>query len=143
MDLKRILSNQFDAGSIDVLIGYCPTLKLTEGATLFKRGDPGDALYFIESGEVSVLLPLGNGQTRRLRSFGPGTIVGEMGLYSKQPRSADVVANMNCRLRKLATEDLAKLEHDHPEVAIKLHTFVIKRLSARVIAANDEIRELL
>jgi sulfate permease, SulP family len=143
MDLKRILSTQFDAESINLLISYCQTMKVAEGAALFRRGDPGDALYFIERGEVSVLLPLENGQSKRLRTFGPGTVVGEMGVYGKQPRSADVVAKMNCRVRKLTAEDLGKLERENPEVAIKFHTFVIRRLSARVIAANDEIRELI
>lgn len=143
MDLRRILSAEFKPAELDVLIGYCETLKLQAGAALFRKGDPGDSLYFIERGDVSVLLRLEDGESLRLRSFGPGTIVGEMGLYSKQPRSADVVADGSCRVRKLGAENLTRLEREHPEVAIQFHTFVIRLLSARLAAANEEIRALL
>ncbi|MGD0090420.1 MAG: SulP family inorganic anion transporter, partial [Planctomycetota bacterium] len=141
--LRRILSSQFTAQALDVLITYCETRKLEDGAALFQRGDPGDSLYFIERGEFSVLMRLDGGQTKRLRTFGPGTIVGEMGLYSKQPRSADVVACGSCRVRKLSAGQLAQLEREHPEVAIEFHTFVIRLMSSRLAAANEEIRGLL
>ncbi|MCY3020634.1 MAG: cyclic nucleotide-binding domain-containing protein [Planctomycetota bacterium] len=143
MDLRRILAEQFTPAALNVLIGYCETLKLKAGTPLFKRGDPGDALYFIERGRLSVLLRLDDGQTKRLRTFGAGTVVGEMALYSKQPRSADVVADDSCRVRKLSAENLARLEREHPEVAIQFHTYVVKLLSSRLAAANEEIRGLL
>jgi SulP family sulfate permease len=143
MDLRRILAKQFDKPALDVLIGCCQTLKLGAGTPLFRRGDPGDALYFIERGHVSVLLRLDDGQTKRLRAFGPGTIVGEMAIYSHQPRSADVVADTGCRVRKLSAQDLERLEREHPEVAVQFHRFVVRLLSARLAAANEEIRGLL
>jgi SulP family sulfate permease len=118
-------------------------VKLEQGAPLFRRGDPGDSLYFIERGHVSVMIRLLNSQPKRMRTFGPGTVVGEMGLYAKQPRSADVLAEGSCRVRRLTADSLARLEREHPEVAIQFHTFVIKLLSARLIAANEEIKSLL
>jgi len=143
MDLRQILSRQFSPQALDVLIRFCERLKLQPGLPLFQRGDPADSLYFIERGEVSVLLRLDDGKTKRLRAFGPGTIVGEMGLYTKQPRSADVVADGSCRVRKLSAAQLARLEREHPDVAIAFHSFVIRLLSSRLAAANEEIRALL
>ena len=142
-ELRRILSAQFGNEALDVLIGYCETIKLEQGAPLFRRGDPGDSLYFIERGQVSVTIRLLNSQPKRLRTFGPGTIVGEMGLYSHQPRSADVFAECSCRVRKLSAENLARMEAEHPEVAVQFHKFVIRLLSSRLAAANEEIRSLL
>ena len=143
MDLRRILKAHFNKPSVDAVIGYCEQIKLAEGSLLFRRGDPGNALYFIERGEVSVMLTLDDGQKKRLRSFGPGTIVGEMALYSHHPRSADVIADMDCRMRKLSAENLQRMEREHPEVAIQFHIFVVKLLASRLAAANDEIRALL
>jgi len=143
MDLRRILSAHFTPQSLDMLITYCDSMKLPKDTALFKRGDPGDCLYFIERGDVSVLMNLEDGQTKRLRSFGPGTVVGEMGLYLKQPRSADVVTDGECRLRKLTAENLEKMEREHPDAAIQFHIFVVKLLSSRLAAANEEIRALL
>jgi len=141
--LREILSAQFGGHALDVLIGHCEWLKLEAGTLLFRSGDPSDALYFIEHGEVSVQLQLDDGQTTRLRSFGPGTVVGEMGLHSKQPRSADVVAVGTCCVCRLSAEKLARMVREHPEVAIEFYAFVIRLLSARLVAANEEIRALL
>ncbi|HYG77586.1 MAG TPA: SulP family inorganic anion transporter [Planctomycetota bacterium] len=143
MDLRRILSPEFTHASLDLVIAHCETLKLVESTPLFKAGEPSDAMYFLERGELSVLLPLDGGQSKRLRSFGPGTVVGEMGLYTGQPRSADVVTSMNCRVRKLSADAIKKMEKEHPDAAIELHRFVVRLLSRRLVAANEEIRGLL
>jgi SulP family sulfate permease len=142
MDLRRILADEFSPSDLDILISYCETIKPIPQKPLFQRGSPGDSLFFIERGELTVMLPLGDGRTKRLRSFGPGTIVGEMGVYAGQARSADVVASENCRVRKLSQEALARLEIERPEVAIKFHRFVAKLLALRLTAANTEIRTL-
>jgi SulP family sulfate permease len=143
MDLRRTLSAHFAPDMIDIVIAHSQTLKLPEGTTLFSQGDPGDALYFVERGELTVFLKIAGSEQKRLRTFGPGTSVGEMGLYSHQPRSADVVVtHMDCRLRKFSSESLAAMEREHPQVAIAFHSFVIRLLSTRLVAANEQIRAL-
>lgn len=142
MDLRRILSEEFTGPELDTLISYCETEKPEAFAPLFKRGDAGDCLYFIERGELAVMLPLADGRSKRLRAFGPGTIVGEMGVYTGHARSADVIASDSCRVRKLSQEALKRLENERPDVAIKFHRFVAKLLALRLAAANTEIRTL-
>ncbi|HYF50653.1 MAG TPA: SulP family inorganic anion transporter, partial [Planctomycetota bacterium] len=143
MDLRRILAAHFKPETLDVVINFSQTLKLKEGDILIFQGDAADALYFVERGELSVMLNLPGGQTKRLRSFGPGTIVGEMGLYSGQKRSADVVAKATSRVRKFSAEALARMEKEHPDAAVQFHTFVAKLLCTRLAAANEEIRTLM
>jgi SulP family sulfate permease len=143
VDLRRLLGAHFDEDALAVLLELCETVELPPDATLIRRGDPGDALYFIERGEVAVLVPLGNGTRKRVRALAPGTIVGEMALYSGQPRSADVVAETACRVRRLSAERFARLQLEHPMVAAQFHQFVVKLLSERLTAVNDEIRALL
>jgi len=142
-DLRRMLIRHFTKEHLDVLIGYCESVKLPENTLLVKKGDPGDALYFIERGELSVLLKLQDGQIKRLRTFGPGTVVGEMALFSKLPRSADVMSDTACRVRKLSAESLHRMEVEQPGAAIEFHNFIVKLLCTRLQAANDEIRALL
>jgi sulfate permease, SulP family len=144
MDLRRILAAHFEPAALDIVIAHCQTLKLPEGTTLFNQGDPGDALYFVERGELTVSIKVPGGERKRLRTFGPGTVVGEMALYSKGVRSADViVTNMACRVRKFSSESLANMERKHPDVAIAFHSFVIRLLATRLIAANEQIRSLI
>ena len=89
------------------------------------------------------MVRLENGQRKRLRTLGPGSLVGEMALYSGQPRSADVVAETPCRAYRLSAERFARLEREDPSVVIQFHSFVVKLLAKRLSAASDEIRALL
>jgi SulP family sulfate permease len=143
VDLRRTLATHFTGDALEVLLGLCETLDLPRDAVLMRRGEPGDALYFVERGEVSVFVSLGDESRKRVRTLSAGTVVGEMALYSGQPRSADVVAETECRVRRLSAERFARLEREHPSVAIQFHTFVIRLLAYRLAAANDEIRSLL
>jgi len=143
MDLRSMLSPHFSPEALGVLLGLCETLDLPQGAVLIRRGDAGDALYVVERGEVSVMVALEDGTRKRLRTLGPGSLVGEMALYSGQPRQADVVTETPCRAYRLSAERFARLAREHPEVVIQFHSFVVKLLAQRLTAATDEIRALL
>jgi len=143
VDFREVLAAHFSPEALKVLLGLCEVLDLPQETVLIKRGEAGDALYFVERGEVSVMVPLENGQRKRLRTLGPGSLVGEMALYSGQPRSADVVADTPCRAYRLSAERFARLEREDPSVVIQFHSFVVKLLAKRLSAASDEIRALL
>jgi SulP family sulfate permease len=143
VDLQGMLSPHFSPEALKVLLGLCEIHDLPQETVLIKRGDAGDALYFVERGEVSVMVRLENGERKRLRTLGPGSLVGEMALYSGQPRSADVVTETPCRAYRLSAERFARLEREDPAVVIQFHSFVVKLLAKRLSAASDEIRALL
>ena len=101
-DIRGILAAHFSPDALQVLLGLCERLDIPQETMLMRRGDAGDALYFVERGEVSVMVHLEDGKRRRLRTLGPGSMVGEMALYSGQPRSADVVTETPCRAYRLS-----------------------------------------
>jgi len=138
-----LLSPHFGSDSLDVLLSVCEPVELRKDAALIRRGETGDALYFVEHGELSVLVTLVDGTVKRVRKLGPGTVVGEMALYSGHPRSADVVAETDCRVHRLTADGFARLEREHPRAAMQFHSFVVKLLSQRLTASNDEIQALL
>jgi len=142
-DLRGILAAHFSPDALQVLLGLCERLDIPQETMLMRRGDAGDALYFVERGEVSVMVHLEDGKRRRLRTLGPGSMVGEMALYSGQPRSADVVTETPCRAYRLSAERFARLERVDPAVVIEFHSFVVKLLAQRLTAASEEIRALL
>jgi monovalent cation:H+ antiporter, CPA1 family len=85
-------------------------LFILPGDELIRRGDRGDAMFFISSGavEVNVL-----GHTVKL---GRGDFFGEMALLSGQPRQADVTALSYCQLLVLHDHDLQYLMRSHPNI---------------------------
>jgi monovalent cation:H+ antiporter, CPA1 family len=80
------------------------------GERLIRRGDRGDAMYFISSGNVEV-----NVVGHRVK-LGRGDFFGEMALLSGQPRQADVIAQSYCQLLVLHNHDLEYLMRSHPNI---------------------------
>jgi len=120
----------------------CETLELKPGQILFRAGDASDGMYFVEQGTLSVVISLSQGQPRRLRTLGPGSLIGEMSLYTKQPRSADAVAVTACRVRRLSVEGFEAIGHASHELSNELHVFIVKLLAFRLGAANAQIAAL-
>ncbi len=81
------------------------------GETIVRRGEPGDCMYFIVTGQVSVELK------PQARTLGPGEFFGEMALITGEARSATAVALTNCELLHLDLADFLHLEARHPELA--------------------------
>ena len=91
------------------------------GAVIVRRGERGDCMYFVASGEVEVRL--------RPESLyrGTGYFFGELALLTGDPRNATVVAVRQCTLLRLDIVDFRQLLGRQPELA-------------RIIRAEAELR---
>ena len=67
-------------------------VKLATGEVLFRQGERGELIYFIESGSLEVYHELADGGVERLAGVGAGNYVGELGPILNMPRSASVRA---------------------------------------------------
>ncbi|MBU1004187.1 MAG: cyclic nucleotide-binding domain-containing protein [Proteobacteria bacterium] len=128
---------------IPALMKILKRVEVKKGKPVFSQGDPSDSMYFIESGMVNVQLELEGGKKLRLKKMGPGTVFGEMGLYTSAPRTASIIAAENCVLYKLSTRIMDLLQAKRPEIASSVHRFVVSLLAERVSGANATIRDLL
>ena len=72
--------------------GVMETVHLDSSEVLFHRGDPGDAFYYVESGQVRIFTYDEEGRELTLNSLGAGEAFGELALVDEQPRSASVDA---------------------------------------------------
>jgi len=84
------------------------TVELQAGEILFRQDDPGDGLYWIDSGLLVVLQ--GRLDEPRLLTFRhPGQVVGEIALLEDIQRTASIAAVAPTRLRYLSKEKFEKL----------------------------------
>jgi voltage-gated potassium channel len=97
------------AAAIADIVRLMQALDVSEGTTVVRRGEPGDAMYFIVSGEVTVQLP-------EPVILGPGGFFGEMALLFGTPRSATVVATKPSVLLALDIADFRALAGRRPEI---------------------------
>lgn len=106
------------------------------GACLFRAGDPGDAIYVSIEGEIGVHLA---GSARRLASFAPGVMVGEMSVLEAQRRSADAVAETDLVVLRLSAEAFERLRGAHPMLAAKLLHNISLYLAGRLRGLTAEL----
>jgi len=111
------------------------------GTMIVRRGDPADALYFLVSGQVSVIVELAQGGVKRLSTLSPGMGFGESALIAGGVRSADVRADTAVECCTLSADAFARLEHERPSLMIRLlHNLLhstantAKRLTVEVAA---------
>ncbi len=146
-EFQAALAGVLSAEEVTYLIAHFERVEVACDAPLIKQGDSSDSMFIIEHGRVSVYLRLGDateagGRRLRLRTFTVGTVVGEMGLYTGAPRAADVVADVPTRALKLSGAQVAVLEKRRPELANKLHRFVVRSLAQRLAGANAQLNAL-
>ena len=100
-------------------------------------------MFFIESGRVTAQLELSGEKTIRLITMGPGTVFGEMGLYTDAPRSAAVITDRDAVLFELTEKNLSKMQIESPEIAKALHRYIITLLAERISFSNLRVQHLM
>lgn len=93
---------------------------------IFRHGDPGDAMYFIHSGEVDIL---GNDH-KVIASLNEGAFFGEMSLVSNSPRSATAKAKTFCDTYRLPREAFERVVSAYPDFKQQIERVVQQRKSA-------------
>ncbi|MBE9008996.1 SLC26A/SulP transporter family protein [Pseudanabaenaceae cyanobacterium LEGE 13415] len=132
-----------DPSQVDRLMDYLEVCELAEGEYLFHQGDPYNGLFFVASGQVSVVLTLRDGQLKRIRTYTIGNTIGEMGLYRKTDRMASVVADKPSTLYFLPTATFEQLEKTNPMLAAGIHRFIVVLLAERLQHREKELSQLL
>lgn len=87
---------------------------------LFKKGDPGNALFIIEEGWVKAYAENLRGEEVVLNEFGPGESFGEMSLVDGRPRSATIQTIEPARLLILRQESFLNTLLHHPTFVLEL-----------------------
>ena len=110
--------------AINLLKNAKETQAFGAGTTIFSEGDdPGGLMYFVQSGEVDILV-----HGERIETLGEGALLGEIGLVDKKPRSATALAKSDCRLVPINERRFAYLVHDTPLFALQVMQTIAARL---------------
>lgn len=84
------------------------------GELLFKQGDPGGDLYFIQKGEVRIFTTNENQETD-LTVMKQGEILGLLTCLTSEPRLASAQAKTEVQCRHVQHQNIAKLVKDMPD----------------------------
>lgn len=124
----------------DVLLCVQP-LQVKKGDEVFRRGDQGDALYFIDDGRIDIVPSNGGGGKvfPPLAQLGPGQSFGEMALLSREPRTASAVAASDSSLLKIDKEHFDELLDRSPRLRRAIEELNSQRLLQNVEATRGKM----
>jgi CRP-like cAMP-binding protein len=128
-----------DPDAFDQLSHYANKRTFKRGATIFAKGDPGDSLFFVNSGTVKIGVSSADGRGAVFNFIDPGEIFGEIALLDGLARTADAISNTNCELLVINRRDFLPFLRSQPLLAAKL----IELLCARLRWISDHVEQVI
>ncbi len=105
------------------IAGITEQLSIPKGETVFHAGDPGDAMYLILHGSVSIQL-----NDQEIVRMGRRECFGEMAVIDNLPRSADAVAADDMELLRIDAQSFDELLQEKHQIV----KGIFKMLSSRL-----------
>jgi len=109
--------------------------ELAAGTLLFREGDPGDGLYVLTQGSISIVGG-GEGSRQRFVSYSPGAMLGELAMLDGGSRTADAVADCDSVVYTLSRERYQSLAQTDPVLGERLSRNIALNLSERLRSAT-------
>ena len=103
-------------------------LSLAADQTLFVAGEEGDGCYRVEEGLLKASIAAPAGGERILAILGPGSVVGELSMIDRGPRSASVTALRDSKLSFVGRSAFEAFGQSRPELYRHIATLLAQRL---------------
>jgi sulfate permease, SulP family len=126
------------AENADQLIRHCKRIELQPEEIVVREGDTANSMHFILDGRVGILVN-GGSVPVRVRSLGPHTTIGEMGLITRQPRSATIQAELVSVLYELSASAYERIKRENPALSHALLTYIVTVMAERLSFGNRAI----
>lgn len=102
-------------------------LNVEAGRRILSAGQPAEAAYIVESGEVELFVRRG-GRRMLIGIQGVGGVFGDVPLLCDEPVPFNVTARTDAVLLEVGRAHLTELLAAHPAIALRWLTSVVKRL---------------
>jgi CRP/FNR family cyclic AMP-dependent transcriptional regulator len=96
-------------------------------ATLFAQGDPSDAVFYIQQGNVTLTVLSGGGKEAVVGVLGPGDFFGEGALAGQPVRLATATAMTACTILVVPLPQMRRLLHEEPEFSDRFLVHMLAR----------------
>jgi small-conductance mechanosensitive channel len=135
--------------ALERLASMSKSCQYLSGEVIIRQGDPGQELYIIRTGQVSVLLGRGaEGSVAEIARLGPGKFFGEMSLMTGARRTATVQAALDCELVRVDKEAFHDILAEDPKLVEQITQILVDRqiameenISARAAARSKNYKE--
>lgn len=104
--------------------------RFAPGETLFRMGDPGEAMMAVVSGSIKVSVSSLDGKEIILAILHPNDIIGEIAILDGRERTADAVALTAAHVAVLNRRDVMAFFDAHPRMWARIVDVLCRRLRA-------------
>ena len=105
---------------------------------IYFEGDPGKNLYIVASGKVKLMRLGGSGREVLLDILQGGEYFGHLAMISQQGYADSAMAQTDCCILHISSENFEKVLHRYPEVTMK----VLKAVGQRLSESQEIIKQL-
>jgi predicted acylesterase/phospholipase RssA/CRP-like cAMP-binding protein len=103
-------------------------LALKRGEYLFRQGDDASDAFVVVSGTLQVRIQDPVAEDRIAAEVGPGEIVGELALFTKQRRTASLVATRDCELFRIPGDLFTRTAEKYPQILLNVYRSSLDRI---------------
>jgi uncharacterized membrane protein len=122
------LFERLDADEKALLAAQLDEESYANGATIFRKGEPGNSIYIVAEGEVEIFVEDTTGGRIVFETAKVGDFFGELSLLDGDPRSASAKAVADVKMLKVDRQDLQLLFSRHPAAAMDILGVIGRRL---------------
>ena len=130
--ISGLSNDQFEA-----LLSICEKQTIPTYTSIFREGDRPGEMYVLTEGILKVTL-----KGREVNKISPISTVGEMGVFTGEPRSATITSVTKCTVLKIMKKDLFNLFSKDKDFHIKFQEGMLVDLSQKLRMTNEVITKL-
>jgi CRP/FNR family transcriptional regulator, cyclic AMP receptor protein len=112
--------------------------RFKRGEVVFYQGDPSGKLYVVEEGWVKLTRQSDVGDELLIDVFGPGSIFGEVSIFTNEPRTGTVTAIEPVVMTSLSRDSFYRLVQSHPRIALGC----LEILAARLRSSDELVQDM-
>jgi len=142
VDRLMALSDVFQplsAGDRKEILKRLTIVSYKKGGIITKEGEPGDTMYLIKSGSISVSVKDKAGQETKLAEMKEGDFFGEIALATNKPRMATIAALTDVSLVEFSRPLIKDILGKYPMIKSILERVIKERASAVMTARESGV----
>jgi CRP/FNR family transcriptional regulator, cyclic AMP receptor protein len=118
----------FDAEAFLTTVGAGRTVAVYKPKNcIFRQGTKCDAVFYVQTGRVELVVLSKQGKERVVGMLGPGAFIGEGCLAGHPLYLASARASTEATVARVDSETMRRELHDHPELSERFMTFLLLR----------------
>ena len=141
-EITRVkLFSQLDEEEIKRFTTRFKSENFDPGQYVFKENDPGDALYIVQKGLVSLNKAIIGDVQKKLMSARPGLVFGEFSFLDGGNRSASAKVEDESTLLSLTRRDFDNFVQKNRNAGLKVYENILSIVVERLRRTNDSYRD--